>query len=361
MVAIDRTQQIGLLLSAAEWGKIKRGKSHEKVHLYVAAAKKYNIKVVFFRLQDISFSKSTVRGHYKQGKKWVVKRTPLPLVIHNRARFAMSKKAALRKLRRKGVYVYNGWNRYGKWKIHRLLSNGFAEHMPVTRPFSRLNLIYFLRFSSFFLKPNDGSVGIGIIKVNKMKTNRWQVVSQHRAGTNTKQLTKAKLMTYLTRYAGKRKYLLQQTIPLLTYRQSPFDIRVSVQKNSGGEWQVTGMVAKIARKRRFLSNVAQGGKVRTLEKVLSGTAWDADTVKNQLSNLSLEMARYLEHKLPNLADVGFDFGLDRNGHPWFIEMNNRDQRYSFKLAKMYKTFKKTYENPIIFGHYMLTRKKFGVR
>src|SRR5690606_16097536 len=76
------------------------------------------------------------------------------------------------------------------------------------------------------------------------------------------------LPAILRRTIRKRSYLVQQRIQLATYIERPFDLRVSVQRDGSGEWQVTGIVGKAAPARRFLTNVAQGGTVYTLEHLL---------------------------------------------------------------------------------------------
>ncbi|WP_376768681.1 YheC/YheD family protein [Paenibacillus foliorum] len=47
-------------------------------------------------------------------------------------------------------------------------------------------------------------------------------------------------------------------MPLATYEGRPFDLRISVQRDASGEWQLTGIVAKIASKKTLLTNIAQG-------------------------------------------------------------------------------------------------------
>jgi len=56
-------------------------------------------------------------------------------------------------------------------------------------------------------------------------------------------------------------------------------------------------------------------------------------IRKKLSQISLDIAHHLDHYIPYLADVGFDFGIDHSGNPLFIELNFRDQRYNFLDAK----------------------------
>ncbi|MHA7748742.1 MULTISPECIES: YheC/YheD family protein [Paenibacillus] len=57
--------------------------------------------------------------------------------------------------------------------------------------------------------------------------------------------------------------------------------------------------------------------------------------------------------MPHTADLGLDIGVDQNGGIKFIEVNGRDQRYSFRKAKMHTTFYKTYETPLKYAKFLL--------
>ena len=61
----------------------------------------------------------------------------------------------------------------------------------------------------------------------------------------------------------------------------------------------------------------------------------------------------LEEHLPGLADVGLDLAIARDGFPYFIECNGRDQRYSFLNGGMVDTWKQTYFNPMGYARFLL--------
>lgn len=357
---LDSNRWLGVLINDWEWKKIKEGTSHEQIDLYLSASQKYNVGILFFRLSDISLKNLTVIGNIKQDNQWYTKKLALPKVIHNRAWFNNKISGhKLRKIERTGIRIYNSWNGYDKLFIHQTIAKNpdLIQYLPITRSFTHKNLQYFLQRNSFFLKPNRGSVGRGIMKVSKISENEWEVSHQNKKAVQKKKLHYKKLYHYLSRYIRTKKYMIQETIDLLAFRRAPFDIRVSVQKNGKGKWQMNGMVGKVALKGRYLSNVAQGGSVVKLEKLFSESNFDYKLMERNLYKISLDIVHYLDKCLPSLADVGFDFGIDQRGYPYFIEMNSRDQRYSFLLANMRDTFRLTYENPIGYGHFLL--KKAG--
>jgi glutathione synthase/RimK-type ligase-like ATP-grasp enzyme len=151
-----------------------------------------------------------------------------------------------------------------------------------------------------------------------------------------------------------KSYIIQKEIPIATYQGRPFDLRVSVQKNEHSFWQVTGLIAKVARSGHFLCNVAQGGQVYPLENLLrTYPNLNIETVNDNISRLALNIVQELEEHVQGLADVGLDLAITRDGFPYFIECNGRDQRYSFLNGGMMDTWKQTYFNPIGYARFLL--------
>jgi hypothetical protein len=134
-----------------------------------------------------------------------------------------------------------------------------------------------------------------------------------------------------------------------------------VQRDAVGEWQITGIVAKVASKKSFLTNVAQGGKVHRLERILESeySHLEEQEVLNSISEFSLRVACHLGNNLPHMADLGLDVGITLDGFPMFIECNGKDQRYSFREADMRDEWKATYYNPMAYAKYLLDNGEAG--
>lgn len=354
---------LGILVNDGLIEGIKKQQTgHEKIDFYLEAGKKYGFSTCFFSLRDISLKTKRVNAFIYSGGKWKQRKLPIPKVIHNRAIFhSKSNWQRSKKLVNSGVQLFNFWNRYGKLYIGRLLATQpeFTSHLPLTLPFTSQHVKEMTeRFSSFLLKPNKGTVGEGIIKLDKADEGAWK--ASYRLGKRMVQPTLQEDQVYskLKKIAGTGEYFIQETIPLATYHGSPFDIRVSAQRDGTGEWGITGLMGKVARPGHFLSNVAQGGKVFKVEELLQEyPQLSAGKVVHQINNLALAMVRFLSKSIPHLADVGFDFGIDEKGHPYFIEMNGRDQRYSFKKGGESGIWKQTYEKPVAYARFLMDQQK----
>jgi len=348
---------IGILVDPGVFRGIRSGRTgSENLRLYNKAAAKHGLKILYMSLDRISPSFRSAFGYKRVKGKYVSGNYPIPKVIHNRTlSFSARSRMRLRRLKRIRR-VFNGQNRYSKYRIHKLLRGVFPSHLPVTVPFSRAHLREMMsRFGSLYIKPRSSSVGSGIIRISRKKSGKWQV----RLPNASLVADAKKTVSIVMRYVRKRKYIIQQTIPLATYNGRPYDIRVSVQRGASGFWQVTGMYGKVARKGSHVTNVARRGTAKPCDVLLRHSFADPMRVAANLQHVSLSIARYLGRRLDNLADIGLDMGVDAAGHPYFIEMNGRDQRYGFRKAGMPGAFYRVYETPLLYAKYLLRRTKRG--
>lgn len=356
-------QYIGILVDASLYSLIPSGKTkHEKLTFYEEACLEQGLIPCYFRLQDIHLSTGHVLAYIRSQDGYHRRTLPLPPVIHNRA--IHKKKTSLRKLRRiteHGIMLFNARNRYSKLKIHHLLMQNPAlrPHLPGTDLATLSNLTWFMgQYDELILKPDSSSIGRGIMMLKRLQSG-WRL--SYPAGKATRHIviTSAyRLWKLLRKKAPKGRYIVQQKLPLATYTGRPFDLRVSVQKDHTGQWQVTGIAGKYAAKGKYVTNVAQGGSVLQLHALLGEYPLlvQPDTRTN-IEQFSLEVARTLESRLDGLSDIGLDVGITDHGYPVFIECNCRDLRYSFKECNMLEEWKATYSNPIGYAKYLLNNRR----
>ncbi len=360
-----KSSYVGILLNRDWYRGIPTGKTrHEALLQYVRTARIHGLTPCFIQLSDLKPGASKVAAYVYMDWKFVRKLVPLPAVIHNRAIYKSSvSKAKLHNVAACGTIVYNACNRYSKGYIHKLLMKReeLRVHLPETEPATAESVEQLmLRHPSLIIKPDNGSIGKGIMLISQGDDGNWKL----RLRKNNKFQTvmqwekEGRLPLLLINQIKEKKYLVQQRLPLATRSGRPFDIRVSVQRCRSGEWQVTGMIGKVAAARSFLTNVAQGGQVYPLERILEAyPQLNLDTVRQDISRFSLLVAIHLSKHLPELADIGLDVGITEHGFPMFIECNGRDLRYSFLRGGMLEEWTRTYANPMGYAAYLLEQRR----
>lgn len=353
---------VGILVGNKIYNGIPGEKTgFEKISFYEEAGIANNCALCFFRLKDLCLEKDRIQAYVKDQNNGYTKQfIPIPKVIHNRAMIRSNHdKKKIRQLIKKGIIIFNENTRYRKLKIHEILfgDSTLRKYLPVTLTATEANIFYMLeQYDSLIIKPDNGSLGHEVMKVMKDKDQYEWTFFDKETKTYKNISFIDTLPKELTKKIKKHMYIVQQRIPLANYQSKPFDLRVSVQKNGKGNWQVTGIVGKVAGKNRYVTNVAKGGTVYPFEVLLADKNLRLEDVHRNIENVSLRIAEVLSSRLNGLADIGLDIGITEEGFPMFIECNGRDLRYSFRNAKMEKVWKSTFMTPVAYAKYILDKK-----
>lgn len=346
--------KIGIML---DWGIMQKGikgdKSYERLPYYVAIGKELGLEPVFFHPRHVLAGDEKVRGYFWNGSRLIPRLVHIPRVIHNRVLTGNGRaRGVINRLSRKKT-VFNGLVVRDKKKVHQMLwKNQLIRHyLPHTVSYSAEQLSQFLdKYRIVYVKPSIGSVGIGVARIERHGNEYHFIASKKR-----KTMNRERLMAVVRKWVGNRRFLIQQGIPLARYEEKTFDIRVSVQKNGEREWTVSGMVAKVANQKNKLSNLSRGGRAVPLQEAMTGTFSEEqqERTMEQIREAAVEIARQYERHFQSLADLGMDMGIDDKGHPYLIEVNVRDQRYSFFKAGEKSMFKQTYRHPLEYAHTLI--------
>jgi hypothetical protein len=363
-----QTPYVGILVNDRLYRSIPLGKTkYEAVQLYAEAGSLLGFKPCFFRIQDFEPRAPFVRAYVLDNNNFVRKLIPAPQIIHNRAIFNGNRTfLKLSSWSKQGIELFNQWNRYGKQQIHNLLEvePSLRPHLPSSFNATPSNIRLMMKlYDALIFKPNKSSVGLGIMLLERIASG-WKLTYPIRIGRINQSwrvccFKGPKLPSFLKRRLQSKRYIVQQRLPLATFMGRPFDLRVSVQRDISGDWQITGIVAKVAAKNIFVTNVAQGGTVYRLEHILEleYPHLPKEEVFQRIIDFSLKTVRRLDTVLPHMADLGLDVGITVDGFPMFIECNGKDQRYSFREAHLDAEWKATYFNPMAYAKYLLESKK----
>ncbi|WP_226526788.1 YheC/YheD family protein [Metabacillus niabensis] len=349
-------KNIGILVSAYLYNKIQTGiETNECIPFYEEACAQYGLTPCFFRLADLTKGKKHVKSLVKdEHNRYSFKVIKTPMIIHNRVLlYHRREQEKIVSLLKEGIKFYNAFTKISKLTIHQYLEaeDKFKCFLPETRKTNKNNFLQMINlYEDLIIKPNYGTLGKGITRIMRHSDNVCLVIN------------------------GKKKYniplngnwasevneiilnptnIIQQRIQLGTYEDKPFDFRVSVQKNELGNWQVTGIVCKVANLGKYTTNVASGGRCYDPKIVLNHLKMNTDDILAKIRSLSLKIAQHLDGKLTNLADLGLDIGITEKGIPMFIECNFRDLRITFKEAGLFNEWKATYFTPIKYANFLI--------
>ncbi|MCF2940317.1 YheC/YheD family protein [Paenibacillus alkaliterrae] len=212
-----------------------------------------------------------------------------------------------------------------KWtKTAVLLSHSsIAPHIPPTKRFTNNNLKSMLdTHQMVVVKPVVGAGGHGVIKVTSSSDGYAYTYYSH-----TKRFASfAALIGALNKQRKGRAYLIQKGIYLATVDGRPIDYRVKYVKTATG-WVYRSMVGRIARQGLFVTNLCRGGKMVTAAQGISRslTSGQVAAKKSKMRELTVLSTELLESRFPGIGQLGFDYGIDKQGHIWIFEVNTRPQ------------------------------------
>ena len=193
------------------------------------------------------------------------------------------------------------------------------------------------KYRMLYLKPKDGSLGYGIVKVVRSPRNYYEV-SYHTGGTNVKRKFRKleSLYQYIFRTRKVSSYLVQQGINLATYQGRPFDFRVHLHKNQQNQWVISCMAAKVAGSGSVTTHVRTGGTVIPGEDLLQYLfGKQKNLVQTRICEAAIRLATAIEQaKGIYLGELGLDMGIDTNGRVWMFEANSKPGRSIFKHSRL---------------------------
>lgn len=228
--------------------------------------------------------------------------------------------------------TYNSATLRGKHRVCRYLSadDELRELVPRTVRFTRKGLLKMSeRNTALYIKPDVGSLGMGIFKVS-LHENGCELLSTIRRKQSRKTFDSIETAYGYMKAKAGGPMIVQAAVDLDTVEGSPYDLRVMVQRKPGGKWTVTGKFAKIGVRGKIVTNYAQGGRLATLPELWhrKGLCDSEGSRRSELlERKALGIARLLSGKRAGMREMGVDFAFDRSGHLWVLEVNSNHPQF----------------------------------
>ncbi|RBW69349.1 YheC/YheD family protein [Bacillus taeanensis] len=296
---------------------------------------KEHILFYLFSLKHVN--NEFIYGYRWQHHKWGASQLPIPHAIYNRIHSrklesSSSVQAFFQNCEEKEIPYFN--NRFlNKWEVHQalLMYEELTPYLPESLLYEKIGDLENMmkKYNSIFAKPINGSLGKRILRIQK--NNGCYSVDYSSNGHEFPNEFQSlhSLKNALSQIIKKRHFLLQQGIPLLHFRKRPVDFRILCNKNQLGEWKVTSGVARVSQEQKFVSNIAQGGEIYSINEVLSEKFNDqtVKSIKRLLLELALEISKRIDQEMTgSFGEFGIDLTIDESGQPWLLEVNSKPSK-----------------------------------
>jgi hypothetical protein len=295
-------------------------------------------------VSQLKLSKPRVTGYTfsEETQSWKKGLFPLPDIVYNRV--PMREDEMLPEVKRKiaaclkhpNIRLFNP-SFFNKWSLFEWLSlsKTTRPYIPVTRRLvSRESLRRMLKQHSFlYLKPVSGKAGLGIMSVRLFKEKQlpYRLKLQQKKRSKTFRCgTFDGLWRRIRKQSQGERYIAQQGIELAAYADRQFDLRVLIQKNQRGQWDITGIGARLAGSTSITTHVPRGGSIEEPEKLLVGAFGpeQARRILARVKSAALLIARQIERASGyELGEMSMDLGVDKQGNIWFFEANSKPMKF----------------------------------
>lgn len=291
---------------------------------------------------------------------WRQEERGLPDVLWNRC-LRHDRHRILPWFNREGVALF--FERFlNKWQAHQVLRQNpaVAPHLPETHLLKEGEQLLDLleRYPTAYIKPINGSLGKGIVRVEPAARRRLKLryVSPRTGRLRELLATPDDVDDWLDDDDREGQYIAQQGLALDLSGARPVDLRLLLQKDRSGCWGVTGMGARRAAVGRFTANLHTGGEGLPLDTVVTAVGLEPTKVAEMAGELGLQIAGGLESFCGPLGELGIDFGLDRTGSLWLIEENARPGRALFSQIGPPDLAEATYRRPLQYVRFLAETK-----
>jgi glutathione synthase/RimK-type ligase-like ATP-grasp enzyme len=321
-----------------------------------------------FTPSSINWHNLTVKGYsYRQGGinkgSWISSVYPLPDVVYDRVSTRKGEareqiKHAKNLLMKQPYLKYFNPSFLNKWRVHEMLMTNprLHPHLPETRPLTTENLAAMLTmYKTVYVKPSNGSLGLGIIRVTRDKKGTLNYVVHRRKRFRSNADDASEFISKTRSIRAEKPYIVQQGIDMATYHGSPFDIRIIFQKNHQGEWQIGKKFARVAPRGSSVANLSSGGKALPSKIIMRAIFRKADLIreKNQeILEVCHQVATTIEKTSQKIyGELGLDLGLDKKGNIWLIEVNSKPRKTTVtELSKI--VMRNAFKRPLEYSIYL---------
>ena len=232
-------------------------------------------------------------------------------------------------------------SRSSKWAKTRVMlkNETLHRHTPETRLLTHDNLLLMLnKYHMVYVKPCFGSRGRGVMRVELLGSGSGSTLYRFQSGSRRYTFgsySEAYRALVRTKDRAGESYLVQQGVHLLKYKGRPFDIRIMVQRNRGGTFEVTGWLGRAAHPHKIVTNGSQGGTIYSVEHLLKncGVPRPLHAIQEEMKQLGLIAIRQLSQAYAGMHEIGLDVGIDRDGKSWILEANTRPDVCPFTLLR----------------------------
>ncbi|WP_221568823.1 YheC/YheD family protein [Alkalihalobacillus sp. TS-13] len=315
-----------------------------------------------FGTHHIDWNEKKINGYIFDKSGWSQYPLPFPNLVYDRLpnrrieRLPATTETKM-KLEQETNMLWFNPGFFNKWSVHELLYDNrqVRNYLPETLNSPEASQIEEMlhRYKNIYVKPTNGSLGIGIQQIIKRRKDPFCYCKFRTDGQNRlRRYTSLKRLLRQQFPKGLEGYMAQRGIHLLNCNGKPIDFRVHTNRNRDGAWEVSAIAAKLAGTGSVTTHVTSGGKILTLQDIVNEMG-KSKSITQDIKMAALKLSDSLSEKMEGvIGEIGFDLGVDHEGAIWLFEANAKPGRGIFSHPNLSASDKRTSRLPFEFSIYL---------
>ncbi|MDP4182171.1 MAG: YheC/YheD family protein, partial [Bacillota bacterium] len=303
----------------------------------------------------LDFDKKTAEGYYYKAsakgkeRQWVKGKFPIPDAVFRRAGLLPDNMTKLSELTENRVFNSYFFDKLEFWNICRS-NERTKDYIPQTSKLKSFRDVERMlrRFDTIFLKPVNGTLGNGLLKIQKRGDVYTAQTKYEEKPMEFNDLTAAK--EYIMDFVEGYSFIVQQDVNLIKYEDGYVDFRVILQKDYTKNWVCAGIVSCIGAKNGIHSNYIDEGLYLSFEEIMKRTFSLSNPKifekRMEIVNVCKNIGAALDETGENYGDLGIDVGFDKQMKPWVFEANKAQFFYVPLMIGDFNAYYSARTNPI---------------
>jgi glutathione synthase/RimK-type ligase-like ATP-grasp enzyme len=205
-----------------------------------------------------------------------------------------------------------------------------------------------------YIKPIWGMKGFGVVRACFENGNAVFMYRKDEENEAISAADKNEADSVLERLFKKGGHIIQQGLDLISCNGGVVDFRCVMQKDETRNWVCNGIVARTGAKGSVVSNISSGGAampaMELIKDALSLSDKEIFTIRESMVSLCMKVCGALDDYGLNYGSLGLDLGVDKKGHIWLIEVNNRRPHPAIALrANEVQSYYKILASPLYYA------------
>ncbi|WP_158738696.1 YheC/YheD family protein [Alteribacillus sp. YIM 98480] len=347
---MNRKPLIGIMVN-------KRNQRKSTLRLYYQYKENTPVQLFAFTPKDINWKTKRIQGGCYINGKWETKTFRFPHAVYNRCYQRKGKT-----IKRLEKYIgknkcFNTITFFNKWIVYKILSNSeLNTYLPKTWFYKKKRFKMLLESrKQLILKPCYGYLGRRVYLVETNSINEsYKIYQDTLKRPKYSCLDSAPFYKKIEELVGSKKFIIQEHINTTRAAGRVVDIRMLLQKNQNGKWNVTNGISRIAQKDYYVTNCSH--RICEADEILQTLASnnkERTALYREMRNTSLMTGKILEKHLGLLGEIGIDMVIDENRQIKIIEVNGKLQKSLYnKGDASWENTGLVYKRPVQFAYFL---------